>query len=159
MSLEVATTEFIESGERSGAQRIAVVLGWAIYVALLALLILTALAYGGADPWWKAFFTCLIFAVGILAALEMILTDTRSIAGLKTLFPILVLIVFSLLQTIPLPQSVGSNNGIGYRLWNAISADPYETRVFALQLLGLPGICPESRIANARDTLPSLVIQ
>ena len=53
------------------------------------------------------------------------------------LFPIVVLIVFSLLQTIQLPQSDGSTNGISYRLWNAVSADPYETRVFALQLFGV----------------------
>ena len=137
MSLEAATAEFIAREEQSGTQRIAVILGWAIYVALLTLLILTALAYGGADPWWKAFFTSLVFAIAVFASLEMILSDTKKIAGLKVLLPILVLVSFSLLQTVHLPQSGGSANGISYRLWNAISADPYETRVFALQLFGL----------------------
>ena len=98
MSLEVATAEFIAREEQSGTQRIAVILGWAIYVALLTLLILTALAYGGADPWWKAFFTSLIFAIAVFASLEMILSDTKDIAGLKVVLPILVLVAFSLLQ-------------------------------------------------------------
>jgi len=100
-------------------------------------MVIAAAAYGGADPWWKSFLTSLIFALGALASLEFVLSDNRPVEGLPILLPIVVLIAFSLVQTIPSPRSSGAAFGIGYRFWNSISADPYETRVFALQLAGL----------------------
>jgi len=108
-----------------------------IFVALLLLIVLAAVAYGGSDPWWKSVFTCLIFGVGAFAAIELALSKRPSVINLRLLLPILVLIAFALVQTIPSPRSNGASLGISYRLWNAISADPYETKLFALHLTGL----------------------
>jgi O-antigen ligase len=137
LNLEVAAREFAgKAAERPAAQSVANFLSGAIYIALLLLLILPAIAYGGSDPWWKAAFTCLIFAVGVFAVLERILSDDQQLAGLRVILPLLALAAFSLLQTIRLPQN-GPTYGINLRFWNSISADPYETRIFALQLLAL----------------------
>ena len=115
--------------------RIAELLGQAIYAAILTLIFLAAVAYGGSDPWWKAFFTSAIFAVGMLAALEMALAEKPSLPGFRLMLPIIALVIFALLQTI----SFSSAPALGVQLpfWNSISADPYETRIFALQLFAL----------------------
>jgi O-antigen ligase len=98
---------------------------------------LAAVAYGGSDPWWKAFFACAIFAITIFSVLEIILSDNPTFPGLRVLAPAVVLVLFSLAQTIPIWQANPAAAGISYRFWNAISADPYETRIFALQLTAL----------------------
>ena len=123
--------------ERTVAPGIGALLEKAIFSSLLLLMILAAAAYGSSDPWWKSFFTCLIFGAGALAAIEFMVTDNRRLSGLPILIPIVILVAFSLVQTIPSPQSNGASFGIGYRMWNSISADPYETRMFAWQLIGL----------------------
>jgi putative inorganic carbon (HCO3(-)) transporter len=138
LNSQTASAHFVEQpAEKAAAQHVAGFLGKGIYVALLILLVLTALAYGGTDPWWKAFFTCAIFVLGVFWFIERILSDARQIAGLDVMLPMLALVIFAWLQTMPLGQSDGSAYGISYRLWRSISADPYETRIFALQLLGL----------------------
>jgi len=126
-----------ELAEEGAGQRIADLLSQAIFAALLTLMFLATVAYGGSDPWWKAFFTSAIFGVGILGAVELMLTDKPRLQSLSLLLPLLALVVFSFLQTIPYSTSIASSLGIQQPVWNAISADPYETRIFALQLLAL----------------------
>ena len=138
MSSEPFTTEFApELAEQSAAQRIAELLGQAIYAALLTLIVLAAVAYGGADPWWKAFFTSAIFAVAILAAIEVVLTEKPAFPWIWLLVPVLLLVLFSLIQTISFSHAPTAGSGIQLPFWNSISFDPYETRIFALQLLAL----------------------
>lgn len=120
---------------RSGArQRVADFLGQAIYAATLTLMILATIAYGGSDPWWKAVFTTAIFAVSIFAVLEITLSNKPGLPWVRILFPIFLLVVFSLIQTVALSHAAPAASGIQYPFWNSISADPYETRIFALQL-------------------------
>lgn len=126
-----------ELPDQGAMQRIADLLGQAIYAALLTLMVLAAVAYGGSDPWWKAFFTSAIFAVGILAVLEIILSEKPTFPWFRLLLPILALVVFSFAQTLALSQSSAANLGIQLPFWNSVSADPFETRIFALQLLAL----------------------
>ena len=123
--------------QEGATQRIADLLGKAIYAAALVVLILAAVAYGGSDPWWKAFLTCVIFALGIFAALEIILSDKPKLSGGSVLLPAFVLVLFSAIQTVPLSRSDQAASGIRYPFWNSISADPYETRIFALQVIAL----------------------
>lgn len=118
-------------------QRVAHLLGQAIYAAVLALMVLAAVAYGGSDPWWKAFFTSAIFAVSIFAGLEMILSNSPQLPWFRILLPVFLLIAFSLVQTLPLSHAALADSRIQYPFWNSISADPYETRIFALQLAAL----------------------
>jgi O-antigen ligase len=99
-----------------------------VFSALVALIIVTPIPYGTVEPWWKAAFVCAVFAICILALIE-----NTSIAGKPVLLPMLALTVLAFIQTL----SLGSRTEANLQVWNAISADPYQTRFFALQMLAL----------------------
>jgi O-antigen ligase len=99
-----------------------------VFSALVALIIVTPIPYGTVEPWWKAAFVCAVFAICILALIE-----NTSIAGKPVLLPMLALTVVAFIQTL----SLGSRTEANLQVWNAISADPYQTRFFALQMLAL----------------------
>lgn len=107
----------------------------AIFVSLLALIVFTAVPYGTAEPWWKAFFICAVVALSLLALIESMVIGSWGIGGRALLIPLVLATLFAFLQTVP----VGARAipGILHSSWNAISADPYGTRFFALQLLAL----------------------
>jgi len=124
--------------------RVAEVLGKIVFISLLALIAFTAIPYGTAEAWWKAFFVCAVFTLCLLWLSEGSLSkawlqgvsDSRSV-----IVPVVALALFAFLQTVPV-----GNVGVGQfptpgviaeSPWNAISADPYQTRFFGLQLLGL----------------------
>ncbi|MCM3902724.1 MAG: O-antigen ligase family protein [Pyrinomonadaceae bacterium] len=109
--------------------------GKAIFVSLLALIAFTAVPYGTAEPWWKAFFVCVVVALSLLAIVESLLSGSWSIGDRALLIPLALAIVFAFLQTIPVGNATVP--GITHASWNAISADPFGTRFFALQLLAL----------------------
>ena len=106
-----------------------------IFVSLLALIVFTAVPYGTVEPWWKAFFICAVVALSLLALIESMVSGSWSIGGRALLIPLVLATLFAFLQTVP----VGARAipGITHSSWNAISADPYGTRFFALQLLAL----------------------
>ena len=125
----------------SARLRAAAVLGQIVFVSLLVLIAITAIPYGTAEAWWKAFFVCAVFTISIFWLIEGLLSREWVNDGWTVILPIAALALFSLLQTLPLGNSLGGtlpNPGvIAEPPWNAISADPYQTRFFALQLLGL----------------------
>ncbi len=132
---QVSTAPFLVDTEaQSSRLRVAQILGVAIYVSLLALMVLTAIPYGTVEPWWKAVFICLVFFLSVLWIIEGLLSGSWQIRGLPVLVPLFSLAAFSLLQTIPFGTQAA---GISYSVWNAISADPFATRFFVLQLLAL----------------------
>ena len=55
-----AEIETIAAADRSGSAslRVASVLGTTVFVALLCLIVLTAIPYGTTQPWWIASFVC-----------------------------------------------------------------------------------------------------
>lgn len=115
--------------------RLADILGKVIFVSLLALIVLTAIPYGTVEPWWKAVFVCVVFMLAILGTIEGLLSGSWSLRGWEVLVPLFAIVAFSFLQTVPFgTRAVPS---IQHTSGNAISADPYETRFFALQLLAL----------------------
>lgn len=99
-----------------------------IFAALVGLIALAAIPYGTVEAWWKAAFICAVFAICILAIVEGLLTGANRIEGGPVLLPMLALSVLAFVQTI----SFGSND-----VWSAISADPFQTRFFVLQMLAL----------------------
>ena len=99
-----------------------------LFVLLVAVIIIAAIPYGTVEPWWKAAFVCAVFGVCIIAIIEFVISGDTHIAGKQVLLPMLALSAFAFLQTL----SLG-----GHEVWNAISADPYQTRFFVLQLLAL----------------------
>jgi O-antigen ligase len=104
------------------------VLNRIVFVLLVTLIVLTAIPYGTVEPWWKAAFVCVVFAICILALIE-----NMSIPGKPILLPMLALSALAFLQTLPF----GTRTEANLPVWNAISADPYQTRFFALQMLAL----------------------
>lgn len=99
-----------------------------LFGLLVALLIITAIPYGTVEPWWKAAFVCAVFGICIIAIIELAISGDAHIPGKQVLLPMLALSAFAYLQTLSLD---------GSEVWNAISADPYQTRFFVLQLLAL----------------------
>lgn len=96
----------------------------AIYLSLLALLVLTAIPYGSAEPWWIAVFAAAVFLLCALWMVEGALSGRWLVREHLLLIPPLALAAYSLIQTV----SFGSP---------PISYDPYQTRLFALKLFAL----------------------
>lgn len=114
------------------------VLDQMIFFSLLAIIALSAIPYGTVEPWWEALFECSIFALGILWVLEGWLSGTWHLRGGRLLLPLIAIAVFSFLQTLYW-ASANTNivAGVKSDAWRAISADPYETRLFVYKLLAL----------------------
>jgi O-antigen ligase len=104
-----------------------------VFSALVVLVVVTPIPYGTVEPWWKAAFVCAVFAICILALIENIVTADTRIYGRSILLPMLALSALAFLQTL----SLGTRTEANLPVWNAISADPYQTRFFALQMLAL----------------------
>jgi O-antigen ligase len=99
-----------------------------IFFALLSVIVLIAIPYGTVDPAMEALFESIVFAIGILWIVEGLLSGTWLTPEHKLLVPILVLIAYALLQIVP----YGAEGGrVG---WQAISFDPYGTRMAAIKL-------------------------
>src|ERR1044072_5125146 len=99
-----------------------------IFGALVVLIVLAPIPYGTVEPWWKAAFVCAVFAICIVA-----LVESLRIEGASILLPMAALSLLAFLQTL----SFGSRMEANLSVWNTISADPYQTRFFALQMLAL----------------------
>src|SRR5438132_13526517 len=143
-------------GSKTPHQLLASFLGRVIYVSLLVIMVLATIFYGGSDPWWKATFSAAIFIAGVLASCERLLSRDRQFVGVRLFLPIVLLVALSLLQTASL--SSGSGFGINASFWNAISADPYETRFVALQIAALALLAALLlRYANTERRLRALI--
>jgi len=126
------------------------VLNRIVFIALVALIVVTPIPYGTVEPWWKAAFVCTVFAICILALVDNLITGKAVIAGKSILLPMLAFAALAFLQTL----SLGTRTEANLAVWNAISADPYQTRFFALQMLALTAFlallyryaCTERRI-------------
>ena len=115
----------------AGVKPVARFLDGLVYFFLLTILVLTAIPYGTIQPWWLALFECLVFATAMLALIEAILSKRWSL-DLSLVLPLLALVLFALTQSLPLFTGPGPINPR-----TAISADPYGTRLFAIELFTL----------------------
>jgi O-antigen ligase len=113
----------------SGFQSVSSVVEKIIFGALPGLIVIAAIPYGTVEPWWKAAFVCAVFAIFIVA----LVSGSFRIQGGAILLPLLSLAVLAFVQTL----SLGSFEVAGFSVWNTISADPYQTRFFAIQMLAL----------------------
>ena len=105
--------------------------GKIIFGTLPAVIVIAAVPYGTVEPWWKAAFVCAVFAIFIVSVIERLVAKAVTIEGAPILVPMLALSALALLQTI----SLGSREVANLQIWNTISADPYQTRFFAFQML------------------------
>jgi O-antigen ligase len=117
----------------SGFSPVSSVANKTVFGALVSLIVLAAIPYGTVEPWWKAAFVCAVFVICILALIESLVSGSYRIEGGSILLPMLALAVLAFVQTV----SLGSLDVAGFSVWNTISADPYQTRFFSLQMLAL----------------------
>ena len=115
----------------AGVHPVARFLDGLIYFFLLTIIVLTAIPYGTVQPWWISVFECLVFAAAILAVVEAIISK-RWLLDLSPVAPLLALILFATIQSLPLFSGPAPMNPP-----TALSADPYSTRLFAIQLFAL----------------------
>jgi O-antigen ligase len=111
-------------------------IGRVVFYGLLLLLALTAIPYGTVEPWSVTLFQCAVFAFGLLFVVEGYLSASWRIGGASIFFPLVGLAMFALVQSIPFWQTSQPAASSG-KIWLAISADPYESRAFALQVSAL----------------------
>jgi O-antigen ligase len=116
---------------------VASILSKIVFVSLLGLIVLTAIPYGTSHAWWKALFICVVFTLAILWLLEGLISDAWLKDSWPLALPLAGLALFSLLQTLPFGNQSINPAGINFAPWNAVSADPYQTRFFVLKLLAL----------------------
>jgi O-antigen ligase len=108
-----------------------------VFYSLLAVIVLVAVPYGTVEPWWRSLFQCLVFVLAACSIVGKLLVrdsiaDRYSFSDYQLLWPVLALIAFAFLQTIPLTSVAG---GINQRA--TLSADPFQTRQFIVQLFAL----------------------
>ena len=134
----------------SPKRRIAGVAGTIVFISLLVLIAFTGIPYGTAEAWWKAFFICAVFTLGILWSIDGYLSNSWVTNGWSIILPILGLVLFSFLQTISLGKL--QLPSIASPASSTISVDPYETCFFALQLaaVGLYGLLLFRYLVTAR---------
>ena len=108
----------------------------------MAVIVITAVPYGTVEAWWKAAFVCAIFLISIIAVLEISIKDAWHFNPGPVLLPMLTLSALAYLQS-----------------FGGISADPYQTRFFVLQLLALTAfLALLNRYAATEDRLRVLVV-
>lgn len=108
-----------------------------IFYTLLVLIVAIATPYGIVNPWrgvLEAVFAGGVFVLGALWMIEGMLGGAWvSRSHLLLLLPLLALAALAYVQTLPLGVAPVAQ-GISTPVWQAISYDPYETRLAALKL-------------------------
>ncbi|MBC8030510.1 MAG: O-antigen ligase family protein [Pyrinomonadaceae bacterium] len=109
-----------------------------VFYGLAGVIFLAAIPYGSVEPWWKAVFQCLIFALAGLSLFgQMLRGETRRVTNRLNrgvLLPVLALIAFAVVQTIP--WSTANLPGLG-RVGRTLSVDAFQTWLFAIHLTAL----------------------
>ena len=118
--------------KESRARSIAHLLNQIIFTSLLVIIAATAIPFGTVQPWWISVFECAVFLVAILAVIESVITRSWSAADLSPFAPLLVLVLYSVVQSLFLFSGPGP-------LYprTSLSADPHGTREFAIRLFAL----------------------
>jgi O-antigen ligase len=132
---EIETTATV--GRSASGIRIARILGTTVFTALLGLITLTAIPYGTSQPWWIAAFVAIAFALAILWLVEGSLAISWFADSCPLVLPLAALALLSFVQTLPFGKQEANPGGLSPAPWTSISADPYQTRFFALVLLAL----------------------
>ena len=108
-----------------------------IFVALLALIAVSAVPYGTVEPWWQALFECAVFSLAALWLIEGFLRGSYKCSAYRILLPLVAFIVFGLIQTIPFGVDNDLSLKVGIQVKRTLSADPHGTRLWAARMLAL----------------------
>lgn len=93
--------------------------------------------YGTVEPWWQALFECVVFGLAALWLIEGFLSGSYECSAYRILLPLVALIVFGLIQTIPLGADSDLSLKLGTQVKRTLSADPHGTRLWAARMLAL----------------------
>ena len=91
-----------------------------IFVLLVCVVVITPLPYGTVEAWWKAVFVCSVLGICVLAIIDTAIHASIRVNPWSPVFPLLALTTLAYVQS-----------------WTRISADFFQTRFFALQLIAL----------------------
>src|SRR5258707_11696397 len=100
-----------------------------IFYSLVVIIALVAIPYGTVEPWWEAVFECAVFALGLLWIAHGLFSGAWIKGSVRIFHPMIALVALALVQSLPLWQMDWAGN----KVWYAISADPFESRRFALK--------------------------
>jgi O-antigen ligase len=121
----------LRKGEGRSSTRLADALATLIFFGLIALLLLAPIPYGSVEPWAQAAFECSIFALGFLWCIHAALTGSWVSGDVRLFLPLVATAAFAVLQSLAWSRT----NIAGVTVNQALSADPYESWIFALRLL------------------------
>lgn len=108
-----------------------------IFYGVLVLIALTAVPYGTVDPWWQSIFEFAVFGFTILWLVEGSLRGAWWGKEHWLLLPLFALVLFAIIQTLPLGKFAGADALGGTLATRTISADPFETWRFSQKLLAI----------------------
>jgi O-antigen ligase len=127
----------LDASPAGARARIARLLGNTVFFALLALTALVAVPYGTVEPWWQALFECAVFGLAALWLIEGFLSGSYRFSDYRIFLPLVALACFGLLQTVPVGDQSNVPLSSGVKVWQALSADPHETRLWVSRMIAL----------------------
>ncbi len=104
-----------------------------VFYSLIILIALVAVPYGTVEPWWEAVFECAVFFLGLLWIIHGLMVGSWGAGNVRVFYPMMALVALAMVQSVPLWQMDWAGN----KVWYAISADPFESRRFALKTAAL----------------------
>jgi len=104
-----------------------------VFYGLMALMVLTAIPYGSVHPWSRAIFQCSVFALTLLWIVHGLLSGAWRVGNLRLILPMAALALLALTQSLTWWQVDSAGLRVGYSL----SADPFESWVFAFRTSAL----------------------
>jgi O-antigen ligase len=117
-----------------------------LFYAVILVLVLVAIPYGAAEPWWQAAFQCLVFVLASIAVIERWLRPPLTNQGSiwsslrlgpgKMILPLLALIILALVQVIPWRGNVAGVSAQWTMSWDPLSTKTFIVQVCALILFG-----------------------
>jgi O-antigen ligase len=122
--------------ERSLRESAAAAIDTLVFYLLLALIVLTAIPYGAVEPWWKSLFQSLVFVLAALSLVGKLLKPDQSPRDYSLFLPVLALVAFAFVQTVPL-NILTSNSNLAGNSRTTISADVFQTRQFIVHVVAL----------------------
>lgn len=124
------------SDSKKPRSRAVTLLNKIVFILLLAVIVVTTIPYGTAEPWWEAVFECEIFAITALWIFEALLSGSWQIRGFSVLLPLLVITGYAFAQTIELPGTLWTM-GDARIVQHTLSIDRYQTYLTARKALAL----------------------
>lgn len=104
-----------------------------IFYGLIGVMVFAPLPYGSVEPWSQAVFECAVFALALLWCFHAALNRSWSMPDLRLFFPVIALAALAILQSL----SWAHGDVAGVRVVQALSADPFESWIFAMRVLAL----------------------